>query len=145
MQKEATAPVIDLETGKALPVAKKSASGSSEINVKGFLGPLAQNFTFGTLSGVCTGYAFKRLGREAAYILGLGFISLQVLAYNGYVTVNWNKVEGDFNNSLDINKDGKVDSEDLQLWANKMYNVVKYHGPTGAGFGTGVYLGLRYG
>jgi hypothetical protein len=34
--------------------------------------------------------------------------SMQVLAYTGYISVNWKKIEGDVMTKLDVNQDGKV-------------------------------------
>ncbi len=50
MQREQTVTVdVDTKGTAASALSKKSAD---TINVKAVLGPLAQNFTFGTLSGV---------------------------------------------------------------------------------------------
>jgi len=45
-----------------------------------------------SLLGVCAGFYLKRTSEEIAYYLGMGVIAFQLLAYFGYVTVNWRKV-----------------------------------------------------
>jgi uncharacterized membrane protein (Fun14 family) len=37
--------------------------------------------SFGTLMGFCTGYAFKKVSKVAAFVSGLGFIALQVCRF----------------------------------------------------------------
>lgn len=54
------------------------------------------NLTFFAAGGYCTGYSVKKLGKIAAFILGLEFLGLQALVKGGYVKVNWNKLAGDF-------------------------------------------------
>eukprot|EP00698_Gefionella_okellyi_P012513 TRINITY_DN337_c0_g1_i2.p1 TRINITY_DN337_c0_g1~~TRINITY_DN337_c0_g1_i2.p1 ORF type:complete len:167 (-),score=26.95 TRINITY_DN337_c0_g1_i2:35-535(-) len=48
---------------------------------------------FGGVAGFCTGYAVKKLGKSVAVVAGVGFISIQALAYSGVITVDWKKVK----------------------------------------------------
>lgn len=41
--------------------------------------------SFGTLMGVCTGYAFKKISKGAAFVSGLGFIALQVCHHETFL------------------------------------------------------------
>lgn len=42
------------------------------------LGPVGGQITFGTVTGFCSGYALKQMGRTAAYFVGIAFIFVQV-------------------------------------------------------------------
>ena len=55
------------------------------------LAPYLQQISFGLLAGFAAGYALKKVGKLLAVALGLLFIALQVLAYYGFVTVNWRR------------------------------------------------------
>ena len=53
---------------------------------------------FGGIMGACTAYAAKVVGRTAAYYVGLGFVTLQLLSYpwftiegksKAFLTVDW--------------------------------------------------------
>lgn len=66
-------------------------------------------------------------------------------SYNGYIVVDQAKIEEDFNRFVDINKDGKIDTNDLQAIYDKVYQVLNYNMPSGSGFAAGLILGLRSG
>jgi uncharacterized membrane protein (Fun14 family) len=76
---------------------------------------------------------------------GLGFITLQTLSFYGYVKVDHNQLQHDFNDLLDLNKDGKVDTEDGKLIYNKVVKVLEFNLPAGGGFAAGFVGGLRSG
>jgi uncharacterized membrane protein (Fun14 family) len=44
------------------------------------MGPLSGEVTFGALMGFSSGYALKKIGKAAAFVIGVGFITAQVLA-----------------------------------------------------------------
>ncbi len=94
--------------------------------------------------GACSGAALKRASREVAYTIGLAFGGLQVLAYLGYISIDYNKLEQDASKVLDVNGDGKVDEKDLEgLWS-KVQSVLAFHLPQAGSFATGLALGFYY-
>lgn len=101
--------------------------------------------SWGFCSGCCAGFAAKKVGKILAVTVGGVFCLLQALAYNGYITVDHDKIEKDFNSHFDINKDGSLDSSDLRVLYDKVYNVLNYNVPSGSGFAAGLILGLRSG
>ncbi|KAJ8612223.1 hypothetical protein CTAYLR_002924 [Chrysophaeum taylorii] len=101
--------------------------------------------SWGFCSGYCAGFAAKKVGKFVAVFVGGVFCLLQGLAYNGYIVVDQAKIEKDFNDLVDINKDGTLDSKDLQAIYNKLYEVLNYNMPSGSGFAAGLLLGLRSG
>eukprot|EP00931_Biecheleriopsis_adriatica_P113530 TRINITY_DN88596_c0_g1_i1.p1 TRINITY_DN88596_c0_g1~~TRINITY_DN88596_c0_g1_i1.p1 ORF type:complete len:194 (+),score=47.50 TRINITY_DN88596_c0_g1_i1:75-584(+) len=108
--------------------------------------PLGESISVGGLSGFCSGFALKKVGKAAAVIFGGIFALQQALAYNGYVTVNWEKVEKDMSKLLDTNKDGKLDAKDLGVGYKKALEILQYNNAgLSGGFAGGFLLGVRYG
>lgn len=101
--------------------------------------------SYGFMSGFCSGYALKKAGKMAAIVLGGGFMALQTLAYSGYVEVDHGKLKKDIEGMMDLNKDGKVDTEDLNKASEDIMEVLSFGLPAGAGFGAGFIFGLRQG
>ncbi len=55
--------------------------------------PFVEQLGFGALAGFAAGYALKKVGKLLAVLVGLLFVVLQVLAYYGFVSVNWTVVQ----------------------------------------------------
>lgn len=91
--------------------------------------------------GACTGVALKRASREVATAIGVVFAGLQVLAYLGYITIDYNKVTKDSQRMIDLNGDGKIDEKDLESLWEKMKSVLGAQLPQAGSFSTGFALG----
>jgi FUN14 family len=59
--------------------------------------------------------------------------------------VDHGTIQKDFQDFLDLNKDGKVDMEDGKLVYNKVLKVLEFNLPAGGGFAAGFLGGLRTG
>ncbi|KAL7576342.1 hypothetical protein ACA910_018158 [Epithemia clementina (nom. ined.)] len=101
--------------------------------------------SYGFISGFCSGFALKKAGKVAASVLGLGFLAMQALAYNGYITVDHGKIRKDVEGILDLNKDGLVDDKDRAIAMEKLMEVLQFNMPSGGGFVVGFLGGLRSG
>lgn len=101
--------------------------------------------SYGFVSGYCSGFALKKVGRAVAGVLGLGFLVLQTLSYQGYVTVDHNRLKKEVEGYLDFNKDGKIDQADGEIATKKVMEVLQFNLPAGSGFGVGFIGGLRSG
>ena len=101
--------------------------------------------SYGFMSGFCSGYALKKVGKVAAIVLGGGFMALQTLSYSGYVEVDHGKLKKDIEGMMDLNKDGKIDKEDLNKASEDIMEVLSFGLPAGAGFGAGFLFGLKQG
>ncbi|CAM9906026.1 unnamed protein product [Scytosiphon promiscuus] len=101
--------------------------------------------SFGFGMGVCCGFAAKKTAKVALVGAGLAFGSLQLLSYMGYIELDYDKIEGEVMGSLDLDKDGKVDTNDIQELWNRTMKVLSYNLPTGSGFVAGALLGARMG
>lgn len=95
--------------------------------------------------GICTGVAMKRIGNGAAALIGVGFVCLQGLSYMGYIKIDYGKVQKDVTNLVDADGNGKIDSNDLKLYWQKIQDVMTYNLPGAGGFSAGVLLGLYSG
>ena len=99
--------------------------------------------TYGFIAGFCSGIALKKVGQLAATVLGVGFVSLQTLSYFGYIEIKHDLFKQNVENSLDLNKDGKVDKSDFQQYFDKLMGLLTYNMPGGAGFVAGFLGGVR--
>lgn len=57
----------------------------------------------------------------AAFFVGASFIFVQTLQHGGYINVNYDRVEKDVEGALDLNKDGKLDMEDVEIANRKVF------------------------
>ncbi|UQN06932.1 FUN14 domain-containing protein [Deinococcus sp. QL22] len=59
----------------------------------GLLASLLPDLSVGAVLGFATGYALKKLGRVVLLLVGLLFITLQVLSWFDLITVHWTRVQ----------------------------------------------------
>lgn len=94
--------------------------------------------------GICSGVAFKRVGTAVATLIGISFAGLQVLAYYGYIQVDFNKMKKDAENVVDLNKDGKIDHKDVIAGWNKIKDMLTLNLPGMGGFSSGFAMALYF-
>jgi len=99
--------------------------------------PFLQQLSFGAVAGFLAGYALKKVGKFVAIIVGLLFVAVQLLAYFGFVTVNWNEVQGRVDPLLETNS---LESAWQSLLAVLTYNIT-----FAVAFVPALILGLRRG
>ena len=99
--------------------------------------PYIGQITFGGLAGFVAGYALKKVGKVAAIVLGLFLVGLQLLAYYGYITVDWTRIQHSVDPLL-----GKDQLEGM--WQG-LLNVLTYNAPFAGSFAAGLVLGLKKG
>lgn len=58
---------------------------------------VAKQLAVGGVSGWCSGYLFGKVGKAAALALGGSLLLLQVASHQGYITINWGKLEKNLN------------------------------------------------
>ncbi|KAG0363857.1 FUN14 domain-containing protein 1 [Gamsiella multidivaricata] len=105
----------------------------------------SKELTFGTAMGLCSGYLVKKLGKLMMLVVGLGFVSLQLLANSGYVKVNWVLVESKFMDRFDVDKDGKVTMNDAKHGFRWLIGLLTNNFQFKSTFVGGFVLGFRYG
>ena len=101
--------------------------------------------SYGFVCGFCSGFSLKKAGKVVAVVCGLGFMSLQSLSYAGYIKVDQEKIKNDVESIMDLNNDGKVDSDDVSQATNQIMNILSFNLPAGGGFSAGFIAGLRSG
>lgn len=89
----------------------------------------------GGLAGYAAGYALKQVGRIVALLVGLFFIGVQVLAYQGYLQVDWVGIQRDLAPALEPTA--------VQGAWERLLGVLTYNLPFAAGFVPGFWIGLR--
>lgn len=101
------------------------------------IAPYLGQLTFGGLAGFASGYALKKVGKLVAIALGLLFVSIQLLAFAGYLTVDWLKIQQTVNPLLE--------SESLSQGWQTLITVLTTNLPFAAAFIPGLILGLKRG
>ena len=98
---------------------------------------------YGLFMGYSSGYCLMRVSKMLAFIVGGLFITMQTLAYHGFMQIDYHKIEKEVSNAVDLNHDGRIDADDLGLAYENLKTIIEYNMPTTAGFGTGLLLGIR--
>lgn len=101
------------------------------------LAPFLEQLSFGAIAGFAAGYALKKLGKLVAFAVGLLFIALQLLAFYGFVTINWGE--------LRTRVDPLLEAESLQQFWRGLLGVLTYNITFAAAFVPGFVFGLRRG
>ena len=98
---------------------------STSVDVHGLIkGGVPGEIGYGFMMGYTSGFTVKKVSKLVAFLVGAGFICMQALSYNGYVTINYGKLEKEAGKMLDLNKDGKIDDKDMILAYGQMERVL---------------------
>lgn len=57
------------------------------------LTPILTQLGVGGVAGLAVGYALKKIGKIIAFLLGVAFIGLELLAYKGIININYTALE----------------------------------------------------
>lgn len=63
----------------------------------------------GSVFGYCAGYFTRKMLRMGVFITGGLFVATQVLSTQGYISIEWDKLEKDAIKAFDQNGDNKFD------------------------------------
>lgn len=80
------------------------------------------NLGFSFIAGLCSAYFVKKIFKAAAFITGGFFLALELLAYNGLITIHWHKF-----------KPQRID----------LAKILRVISVTSGGFGFGFYVGIK--
>mmetsp|Transcript_20277 Transcript_20277/g.24227 ORF Transcript_20277/g.24227 Transcript_20277/m.24227 type:complete len:236 (+) Transcript_20277:108-815(+) len=108
-------------------------------------GKFGMKLGFGGCLGLCAGYSAKQLGKAAMLVVGAIFSLLQLLAYNGFIEIKWQKLKSYLESLVDMDKDGKFSSADLKTLLVGTLRILKHNLPGASGFIPGFYLGFTQG
>lgn len=87
----------------------------------------------------------KKVGKAAAFFIGLAFVASQTLGHLGYVEINWRKVEREVMRLFDLDGDEKLTSRDLALYWEKAKKVLMHKLPSTTAFAAMFAVGLQKG
>lgn len=99
--------------------------------------PWVEQIAFGGVAGFVAGYAVKKVGKFVALALGLIFIVVQLLAWSGFLSVNWGVVQDTV--------DPLLQSESLERGWRGLVQMLTHNIPFAAAFIPGLLLGLKRG
>lgn len=57
------------------------------------LSPIITQLGVGGVGGLCVGYAIKKIAKIVAVIIGLAFLGLEYLAYQGIISIHYGALE----------------------------------------------------
>jgi uncharacterized membrane protein (Fun14 family) len=128
-----------LETVEAVPEVASSASETVKLAVEAFKIPDNYRFILTTLgaggiAGWAVGFTLKKVAKIFALILGIVFVSLQVLAYKKLISIDWSKIE-----SL------VAGNQELENSVSGVMSVITYNLPFAGSFIIGFWLGFKKG
>ncbi|CAO3594375.1 unnamed protein product [Absidia cylindrospora] len=101
--------------------------------------------SFGIVLGFCSGYLIKKVGKFFALMVGAGFMFLQYLSLNGYITVHWDRMEGGYKRQMGVDKNGKVTTQTIRSKWDGFVGFMTHNLQFKSTFMVGVYAGLHYG
>ncbi len=105
-------------------------------NLETMMGPLA-GLGFGGLAGAVVGYTTKKMTKMLALLLGALFVVIQLLAYYGWIQVDWVAVQS--------TAEQAVQSEEGRGAAEQAWTILTANLPWGGGFVAGFALGFKLG
>ena len=112
---------------------------------------IGQPISLGLISGFCSGYFLKKVGKAAVVSSGVVFLLFQAAAQKEYLTINWPKVDRDFNTFVN-----SMRAEDTQPTADPASRAsaalndfarlcTEKTGITSGAFMAGLILGIKKG
>jgi uncharacterized membrane protein (Fun14 family) len=57
------------------------------------LSPIVTQLGVGGIGGLCVGFAIKKVAKIVAVFIGLGFLGLEYLAYQGIISIDYGALE----------------------------------------------------
>lgn len=107
---------------------------SSSHGLPDLLLPYLPQLSVGAILGFCAGYAIKKIGKMTALIVGLLFLAVQIMAWQGLLTVHWPRIQALAEPWL------HQGGEQLGQWGLR---ILQTNLPFGGGFVAALLLGLR--
>lgn len=87
----------------------------------------------GGIAGWAVGFTFKKVAKLLALVVGVAFISLQILAFNSFITIDWARIKS------------AVPDDSIEKSASGVMSVITYNLPFAGSFLVGFWLGFRKG
>ncbi|KFM60953.1 FUN14 domain-containing protein 1, partial [Stegodyphus mimosarum] len=103
-------------------------------------GSVAKEMAIGGVSGWCAGVLFSKVGKTAASALAGGLLMFQIAQHQGYIKVNWNKVNKDIEKAK-----GKLDKhskKQIPWFVDEARSFIHEYKFLVTGFAGGFLLGV---
>lgn len=126
--------VISVYCSEVIPPAVEDTAEVDGLVNNSFLVRITAMLGFGGVCGFVTGFALKKIARIFAVILGVIFIVIQLFAFKGWISVDWNAIA----NSTDI-----FSGEGMSAFMKKLIHVLRYNLPFGSSFILGLFMGIK--
>jgi uncharacterized membrane protein (Fun14 family) len=107
---------------------------------------LGQPLSLGIVSGFCSGFFLKKVGKIFVLSSGVVFLLFHAAARHDYLTINWPVIDRDFNNivqTLQGSSDVSAASLDPATFAASLFQ--QHTGITSTAFMAGLLIGLKKG
>lgn len=132
-------PVV-LLAQEALPEIASAATTTANASATTMLQAMPPEFKFamvtlgsGGIAGWAVGFTLKKFAKLAALVVGIVFMAIQYLAYNRYITIDWDRIRQ------------SVPDETIERSYTEMMSVLTYNLPFAGAFLVGFWLGFRKG
>nr|CCA24028.1 conserved hypothetical protein [Albugo laibachii Nc14] len=117
-----------------------------EDMVSKFVERMAGHFgeiSFGGVLGFCSGYAVGHVGKLAAMSIGGGFLVAQIAHSQGYISINWKKLERDIVKVIDPNRNSTgFTARDCHILWKRFLQIMEKNLPSSSGFVAGFLYGV---
>ncbi|PRD30951.1 UNVERIFIED_CONTAM: FUN14 domain-containing protein 1 [Trichonephila clavipes] len=103
-------------------------------------GSVAKEMAIGGISGWCAGIVFSKVGKTAASALAGSLLMFQIAQHQGYIKVNWSKVNRDIEKAK-----GKLDKhskKELHWFIDETKSFVQEYKFLVTGFAGGFLIGI---
>ena len=87
----------------------------------------------GGIAGWAVGFTLKKMAKLAALAVGVSFMAIQYLAYNRFITIDWDRIRQ------------SVPNESIERSYAELMSVLTYNLPFAGAFLVGFWLGFRKG
>jgi uncharacterized membrane protein (Fun14 family) len=105
--------------------------------------PIIKEISISSLCGLAAGYVCKKTAKKALYAFGAAFITLQLLAYYGYVNVDWQRLENDALTKVRGTRSSRqMDMDELKAILKRFAKKLSYRLPSTASFTIFFLFGL---
>lgn len=101
---------------------------------------VAKQTVVGGVTGWCAGMLFAKVGKVAAATVGTSLLLLQVAQHQGYVTVNWTKIEKSMSKAKQ-----QIEKDTRKAYPNFVANVSSFFEHNvflASGFAGGFLIGI---
>uniref|UniRef100_A0A5K3F2A7 FUN14 domain-containing protein 1 n=1 Tax=Mesocestoides corti TaxID=53468 RepID=A0A5K3F2A7_MESCO len=102
--------------------------------------PFIQQVTIGAASGLVTGYALAKIGKSAAFLLGVTAIGLQFVLSRKESAINWKKIEDEAREAFERASQQKQRS----TLPPKLVTAFKQNQAFFGSFGGGFLIGISF-